>query len=93
MTDEKKNLQWPIRILLILYSVSVLEASILLPSLDGRDRNICRLAMYGILSVVFWGRILVARLRKETGLGYILYVVMIVAAQFLIWPLVDWFSD
>lgn len=74
----------------MVWLTSLVLASITLPSLDGTAANIFRLTIYGGMSVIFWVRILIARALKETSKTYYLYVVLMIAAPFLIWPLQRW---
>ena len=87
---ESGGRPWPFCTLAVVYLVSLILAGISLPSLDGVKANLFRNVLYAGASAIFWLRILIARVRKETNRAYCFYVILVLAMPFFVWPLQHW---
>ncbi len=86
--EKKPYHEWPLSGLIIVYVLSFFIAAMLLPSLDGWP-NTFRLMIYACISLLFWIRIVIAKLKREKNRAYIFYSVMMIGHVFFIWPLQD----
>ena len=90
MADVKTDSSnWPIKGLAGVSILSVVLASVMLPSLDGMYRSAARGAGYLVFLVVYWIRIGIAYKTKEQSGDFVFYVILILVAPFIIWPIQD----
>ena len=86
---EAGRSNWPIKGLVGVSMLSLVLASAMLPSLDGTYRNAARWAGYLVFLVVYWIRLGIAFKTKEKSNDFVFYVIMILVAPFIIWPIQD----
>ncbi|MCP4712616.1 MAG: hypothetical protein GY869_28660 [Planctomycetes bacterium] len=87
MKADRTN--WPIKGLAGVSVLSLVLASVMLPSLDGAHRSAARLAGYLVFLAVYWIRIVIAYKTKEQSGDFFFYVILILVAPFIIWPIQD----
>ena len=84
--ENKEKSSWPIRELLICYLVGAIFYSMLVDSLD--LLNGPRYLFIVGLSVIYWGRIILAIIRKESNKAYRFYALLILLSP-LIWGIIE----